>query len=241
MAQEVTLLAESGRPLGSRSSRRLRRDGRIPAVLYGHGSEPVPLSVNGRDLRHALTTEAGLNALINLDVSGTRHLAVAKQIQRDPVRGTVAHVDFQIVSRDEVIAADVPIHLVGEATAVLKADGVVTQELNSITVHSTPGAVPAAIEVDVSGLEPGGTIRAGDLRLPSGVTTDLDPDSTVVSATVSTTALEVEEAEEAAAEAAEAAEEAEGTAAGEQETDARDTATAEAEAAGDTAAGDAAE
>ena len=235
MAQEVTLLAESGRPLGSRSARRLRREGRIPGVLYGHGSDPVPLSVNGRELRHALTTEAGLNALINLDVSGARHLAVAKQIQKDPVRGTVAHIDFQIVSRDEIITAEVPIHLVGEATAVIKSDGVVAQELNSLTVHAKPAEVPASIEVDVSGLEPGGTIRAGDLRLPAGVTTDLDPESTVVSATVSTTAMEVEEAEEAAT--GEAMEAAEGTTAGEEETDARDTATAEAEAGGDTAAG----
>ena len=223
MAQEVTLLAESGRPLGSRSARRLRREGRIPGVLYGHGSEPVPFSVNGRELRHALTTEAGLNALINLDVSGARHLAVAKQIQKDPVRGTVAHIDFQIVSRDEIITAEVPIHLVGEATGVIKADGVVTQELNSLTVHAKPAEVPASIEVDVTNLEPGGTIRAGDLSLPAGVTTDLDPESTVVSATVSTTAMEVEEA-------------AEGTS-GEEETAARDAATADAEAGGDTSAG----
>lgn len=243
MAQEVTLTAETGRSSGSAASRRLRRSGRIPAVLYGHGSDPLSLSVDARELRAALMTEAGLNALINLKVDGTTHLAVAKQLQRAPIRGVVEHVDFQIVRRDEIIAADVPIHLVGNAEAVLKADGVVTQELNSLTVHATPGAIPPVIEVDVSTLEPGGTIRVGELSLPSGVTTDVDPEAPVVSATISTTAVEVEEAEEAeAAAAAEAAEEGEGTTAGEEETAARDTATAEAEASGDVAAGgDAAE
>lgn len=237
MAQEVTLTAETGRELGSRASRRLRRAGRIPGVLYGHGSEPVSLSVDARELRAALMTEAGLNALINLDVGGTTHLAVAKQLQRAAIRGVVEHVDFQIVRRDEIIAADVPVHLVGSADAVLKADGVVTQELNSLTVHATPGAIPPVIEVDVTVLEPGGTIRVGDLRLPGGVTTDLDPEAPVVSATVSTTAAEVVEGVEGVTGEEEPGEGGEGTAAGEEETAERDRATAEAEASGDVAAG----
>lgn len=235
MSNEVTLAAEAGRPLGSRHSRRLRRDGRIPGVLYGHGIEPVPVSINGRDLRAALSTDAGLNALITLQVGGDSHLAVAKQLQRSKVRGTVEHIDFQIVRRDEIITAEVPVHLVGSADAVLKADGVVTQELNSLTVHTTPANVPSAIEVDVTDLEPGGTIRVSDLPLPSGVETDVDPESPVVSATVST--LEIPEPVEA-----EAGAEGEGAEAGEAASEARDEAIAEAEAAGDVdAGGDAAE
>ena len=230
MSNEVTLAAETGRTLGSSSSRRLRKAGRIPAVVYGHGMEPLPVSVNGRDLRAALSTDAGLNALITLTVGGDSHLAVAKQLQRSAVRGVVEHVDFQIVRRDEIIAAEVPIHLVGTADQVIKADGVVGQELNALTVHATPGAIPASIEVDVTDLEPGGTIRVSDLSLPSGVTTDVDPESPVVSATIS--ALEIPEP--VAAEEGEGAEgEGEGTEAGEGET----AATAEAEASSDADAG----
>jgi large subunit ribosomal protein L25 len=232
MSNEVTLAAETGRTLGSSSSRRLRKAGWIPAVVYGHGMEPLPVSVNGRDLRAALSTDAGLNALITLTVGGDSHLAVAKQLQRSAVRGVVEHVDFQIVRRDEIIAAEVPIHLVGTAEQVIKADGVVGQELNALTVHATPGAVPAAIEVDVTDLEPGGTIRVSDLALPSGVTTDVDPESPVVSATIS--ALEIPEP--VAAEEGEGAE-GEGAEAGEGETAARDEATAEAEVSGDVDAG----
>lgn len=222
MSNEVTLTAEAGRPTGSRASRRLRKSGRIPAVLYGHGSEPLSLSVDARALRAALSTDAGLNALITLSVGSDSHLAVAKQLQRAAVRGVVEHVDFQIVRRDEIIAAEVPIHLVGSADLVLKADGVVGQELNALTVHATPGAVPAAIEVDVTSLEPGGTIRVSDLPLPAGVTTEVDPETPVVSATIS--ALEIPEPV-----AAEEGAEGEGTEAGE--------GMAAAEASGDAAAG----
>src|SRR2546423_13625523 len=109
---EIVLAAEAGRPVGSRPSGRLRHSGRIPGIVYGHGVDPLPVAVDGRDLRHALSTEAGLNALLNLQVDGTTHLTMAREIQRDPVRGTVTHVDFQIVRRDEVMAADVPVTLV---------------------------------------------------------------------------------------------------------------------------------
>src|SRR5439155_12151982 len=103
--EEVTLTAESGRPTGSRASRRLRLSGKVPAVLYGHGIDPVSLAVDQRALRNALTGAAGLNALITLDVAGQRHLAMARYLQRDPIKGTVHHVDFVIVRRDEVVAA----------------------------------------------------------------------------------------------------------------------------------------
>jgi large subunit ribosomal protein L25 len=202
MPTEVTLLADTGRPTGSRAARRLRRAGKIPAVLYGHGTDPVALAVGGRDLRHALSGEAGLNALINLDAGGTKHLAMARHLQRDPVRGTVSHVDFLIVRRDEVISAEVPIHLVGEAEDVHRNDGLVEQQLFALTVHAKPADIPPSIEVDVSMLTIGHTIRVADLRLPAGATTDVDSEEPVVAGMASRLAAEVEAADEAAAEAA---------------------------------------
>lgn len=202
---EYTLTAEAGRQTGSRPSGRLRSGGRIPGVLYGHGTEPVSLSVDARELRQALSTEAGLNQLLNLEVGGARHLALARELQRHPVRHTVVHVDFQIVRRDEVIAADVPVILVGEAKEVETARGLIEQPLTSLTVHATPAAIPPSIEIDITELQVGDTIRVGNLTLPSGVTTDVDPEEAVVVAAASTVAAEVAEAEAAEAEAAEVA------------------------------------
>ncbi len=149
-------------------------------MIYGHGAEPTPVAVEGRALRSALTTDAGLNALLDLQVDGASHLTVARDIQRDPVRGTVIHVDFQIVRRDEVIAADVPVNLVGEAEELHRADGVVDHQLFTLTVNATPGRIPNDIEIDISGLAVGDTIRVGDIGLPEGVTTEVDPEAPVV-------------------------------------------------------------
>jgi len=202
--EEVVLTAEAGRTTGSATARRLRGAGRIPAVLYGHGVDPQALAVEGRALRLALNTEAGLNALISLDVSGDRHLAMARQLQRDPVRGTVAHVDFVIVRRDEVVTVEVPVHLEGEASLVHREDGLVEQQLFSLTVNATPSSIPSHIEVDITNLGIGDAIRVGDLSLPSGVSTDVDPEEPVVAGQASRVSAEVE-AEEAEAEAETAA------------------------------------
>ncbi len=149
-------------------------------MIYGHGAEPTPVAVEGRALRSALTTDAGLNALLDLQVDGASHLTVARDIQRDPVRGTVIHVDFQIVRRDEVIAAEVPVNLVGEAEELHRADGVVDHQLFTLTVNATPGRIPNDIEIDISGLAVGDTIRVGDIALPEGVTTEVDSEAPVV-------------------------------------------------------------
>ncbi|MDQ6798375.1 MAG: 50S ribosomal protein L25 [Actinomycetota bacterium] len=203
--EEVVLTAEAGRITGSSTARRLRGAGKIPAVLYGHGVDPQPLAVEGRELRLALNHEAGLNALISLDVDGQRHLAMARQLQKDPVRGTVAHVDFVIVRRDEVVTVDVPVRLEGEATLVHREDGLVEQQLFSLTVHATPSAIPSHIEVDISELGIGDAIRVGDLKLADGVTTDVDPEETIVAGQASRVSAEVEAEEEAAEETAAAA------------------------------------
>ncbi|MBV8385923.1 MAG: 50S ribosomal protein L25 [Acidimicrobiia bacterium] len=178
--EEVTLTAELGRPTGSRSSRRLRLAGKVPAVLYGHGTDPMSLAVDGRDLRTALTGDAGLNALITLQVDSESHLAMARHLQRHPVKGTVDHVDFVIVRRDEIVTADVPINLIGEATEVNQEGGIVEQQLFSLTIKAKPLDIPASLEADISGLIIGESVRVADLKLPSGVETEVDPEEAVV-------------------------------------------------------------
>ncbi len=201
---EFTLIAEPGRATGSSESRRLRAAGRIPAVVYGHGIDGISVSVDGRELRHALSGDAGLNQLLSLQVGSDTHLAMARSLQRHPVRHTVLHVDFQIVRRDEVISAEVPVFLTGEAKAVEQENGIVEQVLTSLTVNATPDRIPSNIEVDISALTVGEGIRVGDLRLPDGVTTDVSPDDPVVMASVTRAAVE-EAAEAEAAEGGEAA------------------------------------
>jgi large subunit ribosomal protein L25 len=209
---EITLVAEPGRITGSASSRRLRHEGRIPAVVYGHGVDGISVSVDGRELRHALSGEVGLNQLLNLKIGKDSQLALARSIQRHPVRHTVLHVDFQIVRRDEIISAEVPIVLSGEAHQVEQEKGIVEQPLTSLTVHATPAAIPPKIEVDISALTIGDSIRVGDLKLPSGVTTDVSPDEVIVIASVTRVEVLPEAAEGEVAEG-EAAPEGEGAAA----------------------------
>lgn len=205
---EVTLVAESGRPTGSAASRRLRAAGRVPAVVYGHGVDPESVSVDGRELRIALSGASGVNQLLSLDVAGRRHLALARVLQRDPVRRTVTHVDFQVVSRDEVVSAEVPIVVHGEAKAVEQERGVVEHVLSALTVHATPGSIPDAIEVDITDLQVGDTVRVRQLALPRGVTTDVDPEeAVVVAAGTSATVLAAEGEEEGEAPAEAGAEE----------------------------------
>ncbi len=177
---EIQLDAKVGRPTGSRASRRLRAAGQVPGVIYGHGVDPLPVAVDGRELRAALSGPAGLNALLALRADGNTYLTMAKELQRHPVRGTVAHVDFVVVRRDEPVTAEVPIMLVGEAEEVHRGDGVVDQQLFSLHVRALPTNIPESVEVDVSGLAIGHTIRAGDLDLPPGVEAEVDADLAVV-------------------------------------------------------------
>ncbi|MFP5316849.1 MAG: 50S ribosomal protein L25 [Acidimicrobiia bacterium] len=199
---EVQLAAHARPKKGSPESRRLRAAGKVPAVLYGHGVEPQSLFVDARELRGALSGEGGLNALLSLQVDSARHLAMARQLQRHPLRGTVSHVDFVIVRRDEIVSADVPVRLEGEAEEVSRADGVIEQQLFNLAVNATPGNIPPSIDVDISGMRVGDTLRVGDLKLPQSVTTDLDPDEPVVVATASTVSAEIEAEEEAVADEA---------------------------------------
>src|ERR1700678_266567 len=177
---DVTLAAEVGRPLGSRATRRLRREGKIPGVIYGHGTDPLSVAVPARELRIALNGEAGANQLLSLETGSATYLALAREMQRHPIAQTVTHVDFQIVGRDEVIAADVPITLIGEALEVHHGDGLVDQQMFTLSIKARPADLPPSIGVDISALPIGAQIYAGDLTLPAGVTIDVDPEATVV-------------------------------------------------------------
>jgi large subunit ribosomal protein L25 len=195
---DVTLTAETGRALGSRSTRRLLRDGKVPGVVYGLDQETVTLAVEWPELRAALTTEAGLNALITLAVDGHEDLTIVKDLQRDPVRRDVIHVDFLRVSRDAEIVVDVPIVLEGEAEAVEREDGTVTHLLFSLSIHAKPGSIPNELTIDVSNMEIGDAIRVGDLTLPAGVRTEVDPEEVVVNAQITRATIEAAEEEELA-------------------------------------------
>ncbi len=206
---EVTLVAESGRETGSRSTRRLRAHGKIPGVVYGHGANPISVAVGARDFQIAMSGEAGLNTLLSLEVGDKNLLTLARDIQRHPFKNVVTHVDFLIVRRDEVITAEVPINLVGEAIEVQHGDGVVDQQLFTLQVKAKPADIPPSVDIDISGLTIGGSLHVSDISIPSGVELETDVESTVVAGQpprVQVTAEE--EAEAAAAAAVEAGEEA---------------------------------
>ncbi len=170
----ITLTASTGRIAGSRSSTRMRTDGLVPAVVYGLGRDSVAVSVPWPDLRRALTTEAGLNALITLDVDGQKDLAIIKDLQRHPIRRNVLHVDFLRVDPDAGVAVEVPLVLVGEAKKVEGRRGIVDQPLKTLTVTAKPADIPSQIEIDITDLDIGESITVETLTLPAGVTTDID-------------------------------------------------------------------
>jgi large subunit ribosomal protein L25 len=199
---ELTLNARSGRRPGSRDSNRLRNEGLVPGVVYGLGRETVSVAVQWPELRRALTTEAGLNALISLEYDGETDLTIVKDMQRDPVRRDITHVDFLRVDRDADVEVDIPIITVGEAKEVENNRGIAEQAMHTLTVKAKPGNIPSQFEVDITELTVGTSITVADITLPEGVTTDVDPESPVVSgvATRFTTAEEDEAAAAAEAE-----------------------------------------
>lgn len=201
---ELVLAAETGRPTGTRPSRRLRGEGQVPGVVYGLGQESQSVSVDWPALRKALTTDAGLNALIQLDVDGNRQLSIVKELQRHPVRRDVVHVDFLRVDPDAEIQVEVPITLIGEAREVTAEDGMVDQTLFALSVFSKPGAIPSEFEADISELTVGDSLRVSDITLPSGVRTEVDPDEAIAVGMVTRSTIEAMAADEAAAAEAEA-------------------------------------
>jgi large subunit ribosomal protein L25 len=205
---DVTLTAEAGRETGSSSTRRLRSQGKIPGVVYGHGADPIAVSVVAREFQIAMSGEAGLNTLLTLEVGQQNFLTLARDIQHHPFRNVVTHVDFLIVSRDDVISAEIPINLVGEPVEVNHGDGIVDQQLFTLTIKAKPADIPPSVDIDISGLTIGASLHVSDITVPRGVELETDPEATVVAGQpprVQATAEEEAEAAGITVEAAEAA------------------------------------
>jgi len=168
---QVSLRAEPRTVVGTRPSKRLRGAGKIPAILYGRGLDPRSVIVDRRDLYAALHTEAGANALINLEVEGDTKpvLTVAREIQRHPVRGEIAHLDFISISLDEKIHAEVGIEFLGIPAPVRSEGALVETIRNSVNVEAFPLDIPAHIQLDISAMELGDTLKVGDLPVIAGV------------------------------------------------------------------------
>ena len=195
---DLVLNTEEKTTIGSRSSRRLRRDGKVPGVLYGLGQDPEIFSVDYGDLRGALTTDAGLNALIQLSINGTNQLSILKTLQRHPVKDEVIHVDFVRVDPNQELAVEVPIILEGVAKKVTDQNGMVDQTMFSLSVLSLPDSIPNELTANVSELEINDAIRVSDVVLPEGVRTEVDPEEAIAVGTVTRSTMESMAAEEAA-------------------------------------------
>jgi large subunit ribosomal protein L25 len=185
VSSEVKIHAEPRTSFGKGAARRIRRDNKVPAVLYGHGSDPVHVTLPGHDLMLALKTA---NALLSIEIDGTSQLALPKQVQRDPIKGFIEHADLILVRRGEKVTVDVRVLVVGEAAP----ETLVSVEHNTVPIEAEATHLPEAIEVDVEGLEAGTQILARELKLPSGSTLSLDEDALIVNISAAQTAEELE-------------------------------------------------
>ncbi|MEJ7741531.1 MAG: 50S ribosomal protein L25/general stress protein Ctc [Nocardioidaceae bacterium] len=191
MSSEVKIQAESRSEFGKGAARRIRRASKVPAVLYGHGTDPLHITLPGHELMLALKT--GANALLSIELDGKSQLALPKQVQRDPIKGFIEHADLIIVSRGEKVTVDVPIVIVGESVP----DALATSEHTSVSLEAEATHIPESIEVNIEGLEIGTQVLARDLQLPSGSSLSLDPEALIINITAvqSQEALEAELAE----------------------------------------------
>ena len=177
---QTPLVATTGRATGSAAARRLRTEGHIPGVLYGHGMTPVSVTIERRELRLALSGPAGANTVLDLQVDGRSYPAVVKDMQRHPIRRTVSHIDFLQVNMNEEITVTVPLRLEGEAKAVIAENGLVDPAVDSIEVTTTPNNMPNEFVIDITDMQPGDVIRLGDVPMPAGVTATGDPEMAIV-------------------------------------------------------------
>jgi len=199
--------------LGSPETRRLRKQGLVPGVLYGNG-DPTAILIEERKLRAALTTDSGLHAVLDVVVEGksATHPSILKDYQRDPIRGLVSHVDLQEVRLDRPIQAAVQVHLVGAEDAPgVREGGVISQPATTVNVEALPMEIPESIEVDVTSLEMNESLRLSDVQTLEGVTFLDDPQDTVI-ATIAPPRVEVEPEPEEELEAVEGEEGEEGEA-----------------------------
>jgi large subunit ribosomal protein L25 len=179
---QVSLRAEPRSEFGSRVGRRLRTAGSVPAVVYGRGLEPISVAVDRRELYAALHTEAGSNALINLEVAGTKKpfLTVAREVQRHPVRGEISHLDFISISLTEEIDAEVALEFVGVPVGVKRDAGIIETIRTSVNISALPLDIPGHITVDISAMEVNESKRVSDLPVLKGVTYLDEPDTDLV-------------------------------------------------------------
>jgi len=177
---QTPLVAQTGRPTGSRNSRRLRAEGQIPGTVYGGDKEAVSVVVERAALRQALSGPGGTNTFLDLQIDGGHQMAIVKDMQRHPVRRNVTHIDFLRVTADQEVEVDVVIELVGEAKAVVSNGGLVDKAIDTLTVKARPDSIPTSITVDITDMQPGDVIHLGDITLPAGTTTDAEPDLAVV-------------------------------------------------------------
>lgn len=192
---DITLVSEKRTELGSRPSGRLRRLGKVPAVVYGLDVDALSITVPARELQHILAGESGANTLITLDVDGESVLTLARQIHRHPTRGELVHVDFIRISRDTAVSAEIPVHLLGEPTGV-RDGGLLEQLLFNLTVEALPGNIPVSIEIDVTALAIGDQLRVESIPLPEGVVTYAEADFVIAQVAAPRIATEAEEGEE---------------------------------------------
>jgi large subunit ribosomal protein L25 len=185
---ETKLQAESRTEFGKGAARRIRRADKVPGVLYGHGTDPVHITLPGHDTMLALK-HGGANALLSVEVDGKSHLAIPKQVQRDPIKGFLEHLDLLVVKKGEKVVVDVPVHVVGDPAP----ETLVVTEHPSVSVEAEATHIPEYVEVSVEGAEVGTQILAKDLDLPKGSTVHLEDDVLVVNVTHAPTAEEVEE------------------------------------------------
>jgi large subunit ribosomal protein L25 len=198
---EVKIAAETRDEFGKGAARRIRREGRVPAVLYGHGTETRHLTLPGHDMMLALKTP---NVLLRLEgLKNGSEIALPKAVQRDPIKGFLEHVDLILVRRGEKVTVEVPIRVSGE---IAPGDGMLNQLLVQIPLEADATNIPQGIEVDVEGLELGQAVHASDLTLPPGVILQVEPDTLVLAVIAQQVAEAPEEEEEAAEGAPEAPE-----------------------------------
>ena len=185
MPEKIT--AEMRTEFGKGAARRIRRDNKIPAVVYGHGNDVMHLTLPGHDTMMALK-HGGANALLELDIDGKEQLALAREIQVDPIRRVLEHIDFVAVRKGEKVTVDVPVHVVGDAVS----ETLVVTENATVQVEAEATNIPEFIEVSVEGAAIGTQIHASDLELPEGTTLLVDPDTLVVNITQAQTAEQLE-------------------------------------------------
>jgi len=196
--ERIRLEVREREAVGSRESRRLRKDGFVPGVLYGRGRKPHAIAVSERELRRVLTDDHGLHAILDVVLAGqkTAHPSVLKEYQQEALRGRITHFDLQEVRLDEPIHAQVVIELVGEEPPGVTEGGVLSQVAREVTVEALPMEMPDRIELDVSAAEMGATFRVADLPTLDGATILDEPETVVATITAPTRVVEPEVVEE---------------------------------------------